>query len=111
MSERSPIVAFGLLATTAALKARTGRLRMADKLALVIGLLQFGEAYPAARAAVQNFLLSVDQYPQFAGERLQSAVIELVDSDLCCDPLPVLTALEGEAVLNGWGGRKDCGHV
>jgi hypothetical protein len=110
MTGRSPITAFALLATTTALKARAGHIQTTDKLALMIGVLQCCEDHPEARVAVQDFMLSVDRYPKFAGERLQSFVQGFAGPSVGRDPLPVLNKLEAEAINNGWAERKECGH-
>lgn len=131
MTDRSPLIAFGLLATTVALKARTGQLRDADRLKLATSALEWVADLPEARAAVLTFLHFAQVDPVGAGCALQDAVRGLAGDDLGRDPGEVLTDLQSEraeivkvahsggfaeapgpvvAVSPDWTHRKDCGH-
>ncbi|WP_299558686.1 hypothetical protein [uncultured Sulfitobacter sp.] len=107
----NPVIAFGLLATTVALKAKTGRLKREDKDKLISSADVWCADLPDAQAAVVDFLEAVDAYPLFAGELLQSAARNLVPaSTVLPDAAPALDAADRYAAAQGWATRKDCGH-
>lgn len=68
-------VAFGLAATTVALKARTGQLRMQDQLDFSIRALEFVADDDLARMATVDFLTHCRRDPVGAGMRLQDFVL------------------------------------
>lgn len=77
MQERR--VAFGLAATTVALKAKSGQLRMVDQLQFAMRAMDMVHDDVAALQAVRNFLtVSADDAPA-AGEALQSFIIAWSD--------------------------------
>ena len=115
VADRSPVVAFGLHASTAALKAKSGVLSMRDKLALTVALIEWVPDHAELRDAVVEFIRLAERDGRAAGEHLQQAL------DLwLADP----THRQSEAVLEGlgllrdpagrvapdWTSRKDCGH-
>lgn len=111
MIDQSPIVAFGLLAATIALKAQTNKLRRSDKLALIAGIATLGEDCRDAQEAVRDFLSAVDTYPNFSGERLRAAIAALPGADIGRDAFPLLNDLEREAIAFGWSVERDGEHV
>ncbi len=111
MSDFNPVVAFGLLATTVALKAKTGRLKDRDRMSLMQSALFWCDVMPEARVAALDFFEAVDSYPLFAGETLQEAArVMAMPQATLGDPGGRLKVLESEAVASGWADRKDCGH-
>lgn len=68
-------VAFGLAATTVALKARTGQLRIQDQLDFSIRALEFVADDDLARMATVDFLTHCRHDPVGAGVRLQDFVL------------------------------------
>ncbi|GLQ26118.1 hypothetical protein GCM10007927_09210 [Sulfitobacter pacificus] len=111
MDERGPLQAFGLLAVTVSLKARTGKLRLSDKLALMIAFLGCCEDQPDAKRAVREFLASVDTYPRLAGERLRAAIEALPGVDVGQDAFSLLEDLERQAVACGWAEQGGWNNV
>ena len=67
-------VAFGLAATTVALKARTGQLRLQDQVDFSVRALEFVAGDDLARLAVVDFLTHCRRDPQAAGVRLQDFI-------------------------------------
>jgi hypothetical protein len=67
-------VAFGLAATTIALKARVGQLRTQDQVDFAVRVLEFAMDDDLARLAVVDFLTHVRRDPAAAGARLQDFV-------------------------------------
>ena len=67
-------VAFGLAATTVALKARTGQLRLQDQVDFALRALEFVPRDDIARLAVLDFLTHVRLDPAGAGARLQDFI-------------------------------------
>lgn len=109
MKDRNPLIAFGLLATTVALKARTGQLRDADRLRLATAALEWVPDLPEARAAVLTFLHLTQSDPATAGLALQEVARGLVGDDLGRDPGEVLAQMP-QTHAPDWMQRKDCGH-
>jgi hypothetical protein len=110
-ADDNPLVAFGLLAATVALKAQVNKLRRSDKLGLIVGVLHLGDDCPEAQDAVREFLRAVDAYPNFAGERLRAAIAALPGADVGRDALLLLNDLEREAIACGWADERDGDHV
>lgn len=82
MSEKSPIVAFGLKATAVALKAKNNQLRMLDKLELAKACLEWMGGNAKVGDAVVSFLALVDREPIEAANMLQELAAKLApDSD------------------------------
>jgi hypothetical protein len=108
MPRITPIVAFGLLASTIALKAKTGNLRNSDKVNLQNSCHHWCVGLYDAREAVVDFLEAVDDYPIFAGKCLQSVARSLVpDAMILDDAEPIIEAAEAHAIASGWAGRAD----
>ncbi|CUH66836.1 hypothetical protein TG4357_02669 [Thalassovita gelatinovora] len=94
--DRIPVVAFGLLATTVALKAKTGHLTKGDICALSASVLAHMPGNVAAHSAVLEFVANHRAAPVAAGTALQDAILELVPE---VDPYraeQVLSDFEGE---------------
>lgn len=68
-------VAFGLYATTIALKAKSGQLRIGDQIEFALRALEMVHDDPAARVCVIDFLTHCELDPHGAGERLQDFII------------------------------------
>lgn len=73
---RSRRVAFGLAATSIALKARTGQLRAPDMVAFAIRAIDFAGDDDRAKIAAIEFLALCQREPAEAGKRLQQFVID-----------------------------------
>lgn len=76
--DKSPVVAFGLLATTVALKAKTGHLTKGDICSLTSAVLSDMQGDLRAYEAVLSFVAHHRAAPVAAGSALQDAILELV---------------------------------
>lgn len=106
--DRNPRIAFGLSATTVALKAKTGRLQLRDQVEFAAKALAFVPEDEAARGAVLDFLSAVRSSPIEAGARLQDFI---AGWEVSFDPLAPERTLQriGEeaAVEFDWQKRAD----
>jgi hypothetical protein len=93
---QSPIIAFGLKATTVALKAKTGQLRLKDKLDLTTACLEWLGDDAKVRDAVVSFLASVDREPIAAADMLQAVAAHLAPESDPRRPEVVLKQIESE---------------
>lgn len=107
MSARSPIIAFGLQASTTALKAKAGCLTPQDQLSLVRSMFDWVESDTHARDAVRNFLndVRVDSYR--AGAILQDWLGSWQPALAPKRAEEILEVIDDEA--SDWQTRKDCG--
>jgi hypothetical protein len=91
-------VAFGLAATTVALKARTGQLRLQDQVDFAIRALEFVPNDDMARLAVVDFLTHVRRDPAGAGARLQDFILAWSEGEIQPqDPQLVLAGILSSA--------------
>lgn len=74
MSDFDPHIAFGLLAQTVALKARTDQLRQVDQLKLATGFFAWVRDDASAAEALAEFFALLQSDPAVAGSRLQDWV-------------------------------------
>lgn len=98
---RNPAIAFGLSATSAAMKAKAGRLCLRDQLDLARRALEFEDIDAAMRAEVLIFLDGCAADPRAAGDRLHAQVLGLA--------AVMAPSIEAELRRHDWQGRKDCG--
>lgn len=75
-------IAFGLAATTIALKARVGQLLTQDQVDFAVRALEFVPQDAMARLAVVDFLTHVRRDPQGAGARLQDFILQWSEGDI-----------------------------
>ena len=110
MSDRSPIIAFGLKAATVALKAKCGSLRLVDKYELAMACLEWMGDDPKVREAVVAFSMTVDENPIAASDMLQAAISRMVPEVEPKRGEEVLAEIEseGEGYQFLWQTRKDC---
>ena len=95
---QSPRVAFGLYATTTALKARVGQLRALDQAALAMRALEWVHDDGLARLAVLDFLTHCNRDPQGSGARLQDFILAWSDGEIQPqDPQLVLAGILSSA--------------
>lgn len=99
-------IAFGLQATTIALKARTGQLREADKVTLLAAALDLFAEDAAVRRAVLDFVDRAPRDTAGAGAALQDFV--LAWSGGAVQPRQTEAVLR-DCVAHEWQTRKDCG--
>ena len=69
-------IAFGLSATTTALKAKTGQLRLTDQVGFAVGALEMVHDDVTARQAAIDFLTECSRHPQKAGAQLQDFILK-----------------------------------
>lgn len=98
MTDRSPIVAFGLKATTVALKAKTDQLQTSDKLDLAMACLEWLGDNQKVREAVIAFNTIVDANPVVAADMLQALAANLVPNSEPWRGEEVLQKIEEERV-------------
>ncbi len=95
---QSQRVAFGLAATTIALKARVGHLRTQDQVDFAVRALEFVACDDLARLAVVDFLTHVRRDPISAGARLQDFIVAWSDGEIKPqDPQLVLAGILSSA--------------
>lgn len=75
-------VAFGLYATTTALKARVGQLRALDQVAFAMRALEWVHDDELARLAALDFLTHCSRDPQGAGARLQDFILAWSEGEI-----------------------------
>jgi len=130
MTDRSPIVAFGMFALTVALKAKTGQVSMRDQLGLATRALDWALGDDAARRATCAFLAGVsDQqeaavaagqaYLDFLGDWMDALGIErteaaTVESGAMAAPPAPEPQIQARAVTTApaeydWQKRADAG--
>ena len=107
---KSPRVAFGLAATTVALKARTGKLTLRDRLIFAERALDWVLDWPDALCAVRDFLALVQAQPTEAGMALADWVSRHMDDLAPQRAGEVLDGIEASRAAHDWTTRKDCGH-
>ncbi len=98
---RSPAIAFGLSACSAAMKAKAGHLCLRDQVDLARRALEFQDMDAAMRAEVLLFLDGCAADPVAAGERLQAQVLGLAEV--------MAPSVGAELRRHDWQTRKDCG--
>lgn len=87
-------VAFGLFATTTALKARVGQLRAVDQIAFAMRALEWVHDDELARLAALDFLTHCNRDPEGAGARLQEFILAWADDEITPqDPQLVLAGI------------------
>ena len=74
----NPIIRFGMVATSTALKAKSGALGVRDRLTLARSAFRHSEEIPFCCSEVEFFLATVEGNPSAAAERLQCFVSALV---------------------------------
>ena len=91
-------VAFGLYATTTALKARVGQLRASDQTAFAMRAMEWVHDDELARLAALDFLTHCTRDPEGAGARLQEFILAWVDGEIKPqDPQLVLAGILSSA--------------
>lgn len=91
-------VAFGLAATTVALKARVGQISLRDQVDFAVRALDFVHDDDLARLAVMEFLTHCRRDPEAAGERPQSFILSWTDGEIRPqDPQLVLAGILSSA--------------
>lgn len=92
----SPRVAFAFSAQAIALKAKCGRVTMRDQIMFLENALMHVAGDDAAREAALRFTATVGQYPQAAGEDLQSFLDNWIPEIAPRRPEEVLAGIEAE---------------
>lgn len=75
-------IAFGLYATTTALKARVGQLRASDQTSFAMRAMEWVHDDELARLAALDFLTHCTRDPQGAGIRLQDFILAWSDGEI-----------------------------
>lgn len=78
-------IAFGLAATTIALKARVGQLRLQDQVNFAVRALEYVGHDDLARLAVVDFLTHCRSDAEAAGARLQEFILGWADGEIRAD--------------------------
>lgn len=98
---KNPAIAFGLSATTAAMRAKCGELRLSDRLDLAAKALAFEDIDDGMRAAVLEFLDQPVTRAAEAGARLQDQILGWA--------AVMAPTVRAEMNLHNWQTRKDTG--